>query len=217
MNKNWQSKLEDKIKKYLAGYSACHDFYHLERVKNYSLETVKEVNCDKDILIAATLLHDVGYKNNEHDDQNHHLYSIKIAKKWLPEVGFPKEKDADVLEAILLHDNFRWDEKSETTSHIASLIIQDADRIDALGATGIARIIYYYGEKSWPIYNPDPVSKSKKVWLNHSLLNQMKRDPMKKWQNMNFEISKKISKKRANFLKEFYKELKKELEFHHKR
>jgi uncharacterized protein len=142
---------------------------------------------------------------------------MEIAKKWLPTVGFPKEKISDVIEAIRLHDNFHWDENGETSSHTASLIIQDADRIDALGAIGIARIIYYYGEKKYPIYNPDAVPESKKIWLNHSLLDQIKRDPMKKWENMNFEFSKKISNEKHKFLTSFYNSLKDELETNHKK
>src|SRR3990172_6357118 len=98
--KNWQAKLEKKIKKYLAGYPACHDFFHLDRVRDNAMQIAKVVKCDLEVLEAAALLHDIGYKNFELDDVSHHIHSMEIAKKWLPEVDFPKEKLADVLEAI---------------------------------------------------------------------------------------------------------------------
>lgn len=212
----WQKRLENIIEKFLENSSGCHDFYHLQRVKNYALKISEEVRCDKEVLVAAALLHDVGYKISKGDDNNHHLYSIKLANKWLPKVYFPKAKINDVIEAIRLHDNFVWDKNGEKTNHVESKIIQDADRIDALGAIGITRIIYYQGEHSYPIYNPKKVKKTKKVWLNHSVPDQIKRDPMKKWQHMNFEISKKISNKKNEFLKQFYHEIVAELLEHHK-
>ena len=217
LKNNWQTKLEKKIKIYLEGYTACHDFYHLDRVRDNAMRIAKEIKCDKEVLEAAALLHDSGYRNNEHDDKNHHLYGIEIAKKWLPKIGFPKEKISDVLEVIRLHDNFHWDENGEKTDHLETKIIQDADRIDAIGAIGVTRITYYFGEKGYPIYTDKPAPKTKKIWLNHDLLNQIERDPMKKYENLNFATSKRIFKKRADFLKSFYKELKKELEFHHKK
>jgi len=212
---NWQVKLEKKIKEYLKGYTACHDFYHLDRVRGNAMKIAKKVECDKEVLEAAALLHDSGYKNHEDDDKNHYKYSMKIAKKWLPEVGFPKEKINGVLEAIRLHDNYCWEENGEKSNSTEVKIIQDSDRIDALGAIGIVRMAYYFGERGYPIYNDKPMPDTKAVWINHSLLNQTERESMKKWENMNFEISKKISKDKNEFLKLFHKQLKKELLEHH--
>jgi uncharacterized protein len=212
----WEEKLKNKVRKYLKGYTACHDYYHLERVKNYSLEIADKVECDKDVLIAAALLHDVGYRYHEKNPENHHIYGMKIAEKWLKEIDFPKEKISEVVEAIRLHDNLHWDINGEKTCHTETMIIQDADRIEALGAIGIARLVYFYGEHGYPIYNPAKIKKTKRVWLNHSLPDQIRRDTMKKWENLNFDYSKNISQKRNQFLERFYQELKIELSLHHK-
>ncbi len=217
MIKSWQQKLEMKIKTYLTGQSACHDFYHLDRVRDNAMTIEKEIDCDKEILEAAALLHDIGYKGHEGDDKNHHLYGMEVAKKWLPEVGFPNKKIPEVIEAIRLHDNFAWGHNGEKTDHIVTKIIQDADRIDALGAIGIARITYYHGEVGLPIYSDEELPDEKIVWADHSLLDQIRREPMKKWQYLNFPISKKISKKRSEFVEVFYNELKQELESYHKK
>jgi len=133
----------------------------------------------------------------------------------LPEVGFPAKKINNVLEAIRLHDNYNWDEDGEKTDHVETMVIQDADRIELLGAIGIARLSYYFGEKGYPIYSDKDIPMSGKVWLNHSLVDQIKRDPIKKWKNMNFTYSRKISKGRYLFLIKFYNELKKEFKEHH--
>jgi uncharacterized protein len=214
---NWQTKLEKKIQNYLEGYTACHDFYHLDRVRDNAMRIAKEIKCDKEVLEAAALLHDAGYKDHEADHKKHNIYGMKLAEKWLPETGFPKNKIPDVLEVIRLHDNYHWGHDGEKTEHAETLIIQDADRIDLLGAIGIARLSYFFGERGYPIYTDSPIPETNEVWLNHSLLDQIKRDPIVKYENLNFAASKRIFKKRADFLKSFYKELKKELEFHHKK
>lgn len=210
-NSSWKKKLENKVQQYLNDYSACHDFYHHKRTLKNALEIAKKIKCDEDVVYAGAILHDVGYKNNEKDAKKHPIYGMKLAQKWLKEVEFPKEKIADVLETIRLHDNFSWGHDHEATEHIETKIIQDADRIEAIGAIGVARFSYWFGENCFPIYDPKPVPESKEVWLDHSLLDQLRRDGIKKWENMNFDISKKISKKRAEFMGNYYKELKKEL------
>jgi uncharacterized protein len=215
----WKSKLEKKIKAYLKGYSACHDFYHLERVHNYSLKIAKKlpknIKYDTNVLWAASFLHDIGYKNNEDDHKNHPVYGVKIAKNWLEEIDFPKEKTSDVLEVIRLHDNFHWEKNGEKTNHIETQIVQDSDRIDAIGAVGVARLAYFFGEKGRPIYNSNTMHKKDGKYFHYNLLGGLERE-MKKWDNMNFSISKKMSKKNYVIMKNFYQDLKKELRQHHK-
>lgn len=211
MTHDWQEKLEQKIKEYLKGYTACHDFFHLERVKEIALKIAKNIDCDKEILIAAVLLHDTGYKNHENDDKHHYKYSMEIAQKWLPEVGFPVSKLDDVLEAIRLHDNYAWGHDGEATNHIEIKILQDADRLESMGAIGISRIAYYYGERGYPIVSDEPVPESKEVWLNHSFLDTLDRGSLQKYDNLNFPISREMAQKRNKFTKEFLDELTKEL------
>ncbi len=217
MKNNWQNILEKKVKEYLDGYSACHDYWHLCRVRDNALEIAEEIESDVDVLIAAALLHDVGYKGNEHNSQNHFLYSMEIAKEWLPEIGFPKEKIPSVLEAIRLHDNYYWEDGGERTNHTESLIIQDADRIDAIGVIGTTRIIYYFGEKGYPIFSQESAPKSSKVLQNHDLIDQIARSTLKKWHYLNYDISKKISKNSNDFATKYYELLKNNLNEYHKK
>lgn len=215
MSNNWKDKLGKKVKDHLKGYSGCHDYYHAERTLKYALAISKKIQADRDIVYAGALLHDVGYQNNAKDEGDHYKLGIKIAQKWLPEIGFPKDKIEEVLDVIRLHDNFSWGHNYEPTEKNEIKIIQDADRIDALGAVGIARFAMYFGEKRYPLYDPTPPPKTKVVWLNHDLADQLRRDGIKKYENLNFEYSKKISKKQYFYLKNFYKTLKKELEEAH--
>lgn len=212
---DWQQSLEDKIRKYLDGYSACHDFWHADRVRRYALQIAEKVACDHEILEAAALLHDVGYKDHDDDHKNHHLYGMKIAEEWLPQIGFPDHKVSNVVEAIRLHDDYHNGVNAETTDHAEVLIIQDADKIDTMGAVGIVRLAYYFGEKGYPIYNDVPAPETDEIWLNHSVPDQLRRDEMTKWDNLNFEYSREISRERNEFLKLFYDKLIRELLDHH--
>ncbi|MFA7243912.1 MAG: HD domain-containing protein [Patescibacteria group bacterium] len=212
---SWQKDLEKKIKKYLEGYTACHDFFHLTRVRDNALKIAAKVPCDTEILEAACLMHDIGFMHHEDDDWHHYKYGMEIAEKWLPEVGFPKKKIAAVLEVIKLHDNYHEGDKAEKSDKDEVRILQDADKIEMLGAIGIARLAYYFGERGFPIYTDKPVPKDEEIWLNHSLLDQIRRDPMIKWDKLHFAYSKKIARRRNLFLKRFYSEFKKELiEYH---
>ena len=188
-NKTWKRKLEKKVKDYLKDYPACHDFYHHDRTKKYALEIAKKVKCDEDIVYAGALIHDIGYKGNEQDDSRHNHYGMKLAKKWLKEISFSAQKIDDVLEVIRLHDNVSWADDHEPTEHVEVKIVQDADRLDNLGAIGMARLSYYFGERGLPIYNPAKVGRTKKLFPHHSLLDQMNRSPMKSWKNLNFTAS----------------------------
>jgi len=212
MKSDWQKKLENKIEEYLNEYSACHDFFHAKRVLKYALEISKEIECDCDILIASALLHDTGYKGHEDDIPNHQFYSMKLAQIWLPEVGFPEDKLEEVLEAIRLHDNFSWGESYESTDNVGAKVIQDADRIESIGAIGIARLGCFFGMKQYPIYSTSPVKSDKNDRPNHSMLDQLKRESSQKWKNMNFSISKKISKEKQEIISKYYEDLKNELE-----
>lgn len=212
---SWQRKLEDKIKTYLDGYTACHDFWHLSRVRYNALKIASHIKCDIEVLEGAALLHDIGYRHFEHDDHNHHLYGMKIAQDWLPRVGFPQDKIKDVIEAIRLHDDYHKGKDAEKTNHVEVMIIQDADKIETMGAIGIARLTYFFGEKGYRIYTDEPVPDTDIIWLDHSLPDQIRRDSMIKWDKLNFDYSREISKERNEFLKTFYDKLVEELLDYH--
>ncbi len=211
MSKAWRKTIEQKVKKYLSEYPATHDFYHALRVKNYAFKIANKMEYDEDILFAAAMLHDIGYKGNEIKSRDHHIFSSKIANEWLKETNFPPRKIPDVLGVIRLHDNFSWGHDHEPTSHVETKIIQDADRIDAIGAIGIVRLAYFFGERGWPIYSPARIPQTRRVFLDHSLLDQFERSALKIWPNLNFSKSKKMTQKRYQFLQKFCQELKGEI------
>ena len=116
-----------------------HDFEHAKRVCSISIRLAREENADEEVLRAAALLHDVGHSLDEKD---HEKKSLEIAASLLDMTDFPKEKKEKVLECIREH---RFS-KGEQALSLEAQILQDADRLDAIGAVGIARCFLWSGE-----------------------------------------------------------------------
>jgi uncharacterized protein len=107
---------------------------------------------DTDVIRASALLHDIArHKQDIGEVECHAAEGAKMAREILKEVGFPSEKIPKVVYAIALH---RYS-KGITPKTIEAKILQDADRLDALGAICIARVFSFGGKKDRPMYDPD--------------------------------------------------------------
>lgn len=119
------------------GYDPVHGFPHIERVMKIAFklaEDFKEVNYL--ILKLAVLLHDIGRVEEETLRKHHALLSAEMAKSILAQYGFTENIINNVVDAILAH-SYTLRHKPKT---IEGKILSDADKLDALGATGIMRV-----------------------------------------------------------------------------
>jgi uncharacterized protein len=184
-----------------------HDKSHVERVYNLAVRIAKEENADLDVVKAAALLHDVA-RTMEDEGQivDHALEGAKIAKKILIEVGFPKEKAAKVLHCIEVH-RFRKGMKAES---LEAKILQDADRLDIIGAIGIARALTRGGWSNMPIY--DPLIPPKDNYNGESLtsVNHIYEKILKVKGTINTKTARQIAEQRHRFVEEFLDRLLKE-------
>ncbi|VVB58537.1 HD domain protein [Candidatus Anstonella stagnisolia] len=122
-----------------------HDFSHAQRVERLCIKIAKtEKSADTSILFAASYLHDIGYSR---DYEMHHSLGAKMAEKILKGCSFPKEKIPAVCSCISKH-RFSTAHKGET---IEEKILQDADKLDSMGAIGIARCYYWTGQRKLPL------------------------------------------------------------------
>lgn len=145
------------VESLLHNQSPAHDFQHLLRVyRNAEMISRKEGGADLDIVLAATLLHDlVVYPKGSTKTINSADESAEIAKKILSEYKwYPAEKIEKVVDVIRIHSHT----KKLTPSTMEGKILQDADRLDAIGAIGIARTFSVGGSENRSLYNPkDPI------------------------------------------------------------
>lgn len=140
------------VKKELDGVGAGHDWFHIERVwKNAKTIASKEDNVNMEVVELAALLHDVGDSKFTNGDET---IGPKKINAYLTEQEVnihTKEKVLDIIE----HMSFRKSFGQERKKTLEEQIVQDADRLDAIGAIGIIRAFEYGGKKGRTSYNPE--------------------------------------------------------------
>ncbi|MFV0565941.1 MAG: HD domain-containing protein [Flavobacteriaceae bacterium] len=153
-NKNNQAIIEKTIhfvKETLKNAEGGHDWFHIERVYKNSLLIAKTEKADSLIIALGALLHDIAdskfYNGNE-------TIGPKIATDFLLQLNVDVLTINHVV-SIIKNISFKGGNETQTFKSIELDIVQDADRLDAIGAIGIARCFNYGGFKNRAIYNPE--------------------------------------------------------------
>jgi uncharacterized protein len=136
-------KIEKEARKFFVGASGCHDWTHVERVRNLALRIGKKEKADLFVLEIAALLHDIGRKEEMKCEGRfcHAEEGAKIAQKILEKYGIEDTQAENVIHCIEAH---RW-RKSNQPETLEAKIIFDADKLDSIGAIGIARDFLFAG------------------------------------------------------------------------
>ena len=200
--------LKDEVKKIMDGDSA-HDFEHVMRVYKNAKKICIEEKANEKLILSAALLHDiVSYPKSDKRSKMSSLESAKKSKQILKKYDFSKEEIMIISDAICDH-SFSQNKVPKT---LEGKILQDADRLDALGAIGIARVFATGGSLKRPFYNlDDPFCKTRtpddKIWtVDHFFQKLLKLESL-----MNTKSGKVEAKRRTRVLKEFLNYLKQEI------
>ena len=200
--------LKEEVKKITKNDSA-HDFEHTMRVYKNTQKICKKEKVNEKLVLSAALLHDiVSYPKSDKRSKMSSIESAKKSEKILEKFNFSKEEIVIILDAIRDH-SFSQNKIPKT---IEGKILQDADRLDALGAIGIARVFATGGSLKRPFYDiNDPFCKQRipddKTWtVDHFFQKLLKLESL-----MNTKSGKAEAKKRTRVLKEFLNQLKQEI------
>ena len=138
------------VKEKLQNAEGGHDWFHIERVYKNALLIAQEENCDLTVVKLGALLHDIADSKFYDGDET---IGPKVAKDFLES---EKVEEATISHVLNIIENISFKGgKVERKFNSKELdIVQDADRLDALGAIGIARTFNYGGFKNRAIYNP---------------------------------------------------------------
>lgn len=199
------------VKNKLQNAEAGHDWFHIERVYRNSLLIANEEECDLEVVKLAALLHDIADSKFNDGDES---IGPKTARTFLEKENIPQETLNHVV-AIIENISFKGGnfEKKFTSKELE--IVQDADRLDAIGAIGIARTFNYGGFKNRQLYNPEiaPELKMTKEEYKNSeapTINHFYEKLLLLKDKMNTETGKKIAQERhcfmELFLSQFYAE-----------
>lgn len=173
-----------------------HDWYHILRVINLSEKIAEKENANKLHVYLIALMHDLFDEKIFKIENKKEEFERFFIEYKLNEILSNEELDSICTD--LLHLSFRG-KFDNTKLSKEGKIVQDADRLDAVGAIGIARVFAYGGNKNKPIYIPTEVSKeSGKDQISHfyvKLLNIK--------DNLNTKTAKELAEKRHHFLEEF--------------
>lgn len=143
-----------KIEKYMLSFmnDGAHDCQHIYRVLYSALDIANDYNVDKDVLIAASLLHDVGREAQFHNPKlDHAIVGADMAYEFLQHIDWPENKAQHVKGCISTH-RYR---NSDPPVSIEAKILFDSDKLDATGTLGIARTLAYKGIVAEPLYCVD--------------------------------------------------------------
>jgi uncharacterized protein len=202
--------IKRKVKKMLEGRDPAHDFYHIMRVyKNAKLIGRRE-GSNMDILLTAVLLHDlVVYPKGSNKSFKSSDESADLAENILLSHGYPQDQINHISSCIRAHSY----SKRFVPESLEGRILQDADRLDALGAIGIARTFSVGGSQNRTFYNAnDPFCRSDRElddirWtLDHFQAKLLKLKDL-----MHTGTAKKIAQQRTKFMMLFIRQLQKEI------
>lgn len=151
-------KIKEAAEKELSSCSA-HDIDHVMRVYNLATTIAKdEQNVDLEVLQAAALLHDIGGEKESQDPTgktDHAAVGAEMAKPILENLSFSAGKIKHIQECILSH-RYRTENKPQT---IEAKILFDADKLETVGATGIARLFAWVGKHRAKIYKKTDIDE----------------------------------------------------------
>ena len=192
------------VKKQLENAESGHNWFHMERVYNNALLIAKDETCDLKVVQLAALLHDIADSKFHDGDET---VGPKVARTFLTSENVSEETINHVV-AIIENISFKGGnfEKQFTSKELE--IVQDADRLDAIGAVGIARTFNYGGYKNREIYNPEIVpnlNMSKEEYKNSTAptINHFYEKLLLLKDKMNTETGKKIAQQRHDFMETF--------------
>lgn len=199
---------EDYVKTTLTKADAGHDWHHIERVRRMALRIGREEKANLLLVELMALFHEVadykivGVGNEEKAYQ-------KLAR-WLKKNGISVE-DTDHILFVIKNQSFSVSGLSGTKlPSLEGRVMQDADRLEALGAMGIARCFMYNGKKGNPLYDPSYVlyprtaqeyKKNQTPAINHFDEKLLKLAAL-----MNTKTAKKIAHKRHRFMEQYLDE-----------
>lgn len=199
------------VKNQLTHAEGGHDWFHIERVYKNALLIAEEEECDLTVVKLGALLHDIADSKFHGGDET---VGPKTARTFLESQNVSEDIILHVI-AIIENISFKGGNFEKKFNSKELEIVQDADRLDALGAIGIARTFNYGGFKNRPLYNPNiqpNLNMNKEEYKNSEspTLNHFYEKLLLLKDKMNTETGKKIAQKRhdfmVTFLSQFYAE-----------
>lgn len=200
---------------------SAHNFDHVMRVNKLCIKIAEfEKDVDMEVLIPASLLHDIARVEENNDNSgtiDHAVLGSQMSKEILKNISYDEEKIEKIAHCILAH-RFRTGNEPKT---LEAKILFDADKLDAIGAVGVARTFMLSGQcgqslsfsNSIEDYLSYNTSENGRIinWSKHSALLEYEIKLKKIPEKLYTDKAKEIGKERIEFMDGFFRQLKSEL------
>lgn len=147
-NQHHLKDTEEFVRSYFKSEGTGHDWWHIHRVRQMALKIAKTEGGDQFLIEMAALLHDLDDWKLKPENES------SKTKEWLNQINLNNSDSEKILE-IISQISFKGAHVENLALSAEARIVQDADRLDAIGAIGVARAFSYGGSKSRLIYHPD--------------------------------------------------------------
>lgn len=204
-------KLEKQIHSMFHKESSGHDIHHLRRTYNLAMKLQENEGGDRLIIGVSAYLHDVHrIIQNETGKHCSPKDSLPEVKKILDKIDLNEEQNERILHCIELHEEYAFSKEGVTAGDIETLIVQDADNLDGIGAIGIGRTFSYNGAHGIPMWEPD-IPFSTEEYYDESIhdpsaVHHFKNKLMRLADHMNTATAKRMAKKRNEFMHDFFEQ-----------
>jgi len=204
----WENTFLEFYKSYTFE-DASHDIYHFKRVWKTARLILENESADELVILAGCYFHDIVSfeKNDPRRSESSKIAAIKTGE-ILTELDFPKDKIDAVKHCVEAH-SFSANIETKT---IEAKIVQDSDRMEAIGAIGIARCFYTAGRMKSELFHPEnPLGENRDLDDKKYALDHFKVKLLKLPETMQTESGKKLAQERAEVLTQFMNQLNSEI------
>lgn len=196
--------IRKKARSYFGDVSPSHDWHHVERVEALAEKLADEEDADKEVVKISVLLHDIGRgKEDRGQVDDHAEWGAEEAEKILKEYGYDDETVEKVQHCIETH-RYSNDIEPET---VEAEVLADADNLDALGASGVARTFCYSGENGRPVSDTDLFPGEDDSEYGETGLNHLTNKILTLKERMYTTAGKKIAEGRHRFVEDFVEQM----------
>jgi len=204
-------KTEKYVRQVLEGEGSGHDWWHVYTVWKNAINIGKNEAVDMMVVELAALLHDIAdWKFNDEGE------GPKVARKWLEKINVDEKIISHVCE-IIKNISFKGKDFENKIKTKEGMVVQDADRLDAMGAIGIGRAFAFGGFKKREMYNPNIKFRHNKTIeelknAEGTTINHFYEKLLLLKDRMNTETGKKLAENRHVFMEQYVKQFLEEWE-----
>ena len=193
-------ELEKRVCELTADLDSCHDFSHTLRVIELARKIALVEGGNQEIIYLASLLHDIG-RIIRNRSKHHAVLGAEMARDILSDFAFEENKINQVVQAIASHSK----SAGIPCQSLEAKILYDADKVDALGAIGLARLFADAGSKDIPLYDYLPNLKKKGICTD------LLREDRQIVESLYTVTGRRLAEKRYNFEEMFLGQMEREI------